>query len=93
MQIVALLRAALPDLRARYGVATLSVFGSRAHGAARPDSDVDVLVEFDAAPGFFKFIELEDELSRLVGMKVDLVMKHALRRRIGRRVLADAVPV
>jgi predicted nucleotidyltransferase len=92
-EIVSQLRAALPDLRTRYGVTSFSVFGSRVHGAARPDSDVDVLVEFDRAPGFFQFVALEDELTRLLGRRVDLVMRKALRPRIGRRILAEAVPV
>ena len=91
--IVAQLRSALPDLRAKYGVSTLSVFGSIVSGDAGSDSDVDLLVEFDRVPGFFKFVELEDELSRLLRMKVDLVMKQALRPRIGRRALSEAVRV
>lgn len=91
--IIACLREALPELRAHYEVASLSVFGSRANADARPESDVDVLVEFSRAPGFFRFVELEDELSRLLGLKVDLVMRNALRPRIGRKVLAEALPI
>ena len=92
-EIVSRLREELPDLRARYGVEALSIFGSRVQGEARPESDVDVLVEFSRTPGFFGFIELEDELSAKLGVKVDLVMKTALRPRIGRRALAEAVPI
>ncbi|MBI4663769.1 MAG: nucleotidyltransferase family protein [Verrucomicrobia bacterium] len=72
----------LPDLRAKYGVSNLSVFGSFVRGDAGPGSDVDLLVEFDRVPGLFKFVELEDELSAMLGVKVDLVMKTALRPRI-----------
>ena len=50
-------------------------------------------MEFDAAPTFFGFIELEDKLSSLLGVKVDLVMKSALRPEIGRRILAEVVSV
>ena len=71
----------------------MSVFGSRVRGTADPDSDLDLLVEFDRVPGFFQFIELEDQLGLLLGLKVDLVMKAALRPRIGERVLAEAVAV
>lgn len=92
-EIVFRLRAALPELRMRYGVGALRVFGSRGRGTADPDSDLDLLVEFDRVPGFFKFIELEDQLGLLLGLKVDLVMRTALRPRIGERVLAEAVVV
>jgi len=92
-QIAVQLRALLPELRECYGVRSLSMFGSRVHDAGGPGSDLDLLVEFDQAPGFFRFIELEDRLGRHLGLKVDLVMKTALRQRIGQRVLAEAIPV
>jgi len=92
-EIVTTLRALLPEMRARYHVIGLSLFGSRVRGEATGDSDLDVLIEFERPPGFFQFIELEDELSRRLGLKVDLVMKSALRPAIGRRVLAEMVPI
>lgn len=91
--IVARLKVALPVIQAKYGVSKLSMFGSSVRGEMEAASDIDLLVEFDLVPGFFKFVELEDELGGLLGRKVDLVMKQALRPRIGRRVLAEAVPV
>lgn len=92
-EILATLRAHLPELRARYGVRSLGVFGSYVRGEATPDRDLDILVEFDTTPGFFKFIELEDELGRVLGLKVDLVMQSALRPRIGEHIPAERVPV
>jgi predicted nucleotidyltransferase len=85
------LRALLPELRTRYAVRGLWLFGSRLRADSRPDSDLDVLVEFDQAPSFFEFIALEDRLSEVTGVKVDLVMKRALKPRIGQRILAEAV--
>lgn len=92
-EIIARLRAALPGLRTRYGIGALSVFGSRLRGTENSDSDLDLLVEFDRTPGFFQFIELEDWLGGLLGLKVDLVMKTSLRPRIAERILAEAVAV
>lgn len=92
-EIIERLRPAMPDLLARHGVTGLSLFGSRSRGGAHSASDVDLLVEFNRAPGFFQFVALEDELGQLLGLKVDLVMRSALRPRIGLRVLAEAVPV
>jgi uncharacterized protein len=88
-----ILRAHLPELQERYQVKSLGVFGSYVRGEARKRSDLDVLVEFSEAPAFFKFIDLEDELSELLGVKVDLVMKSALKPSIGARILAEVEPV
>jgi predicted nucleotidyltransferase len=56
-------------------------------------SDLDILVEFQSPPTFFRFIEMEDYLSQLLGVRVDLVMKSALKPRIGERVLSEVVSV
>ncbi len=92
-EILAQLRVVLPDVRARFGVSQLSLFGSAARGEMDETSDIDLLVEFEHVPGFFKFVELEDLLSSVLQRKVDLVMRQALRPRIGQRVMAEAVHV
>lgn len=91
--IRAALRELLPMLRAQYHVSSLAVFGSYVRHAARASSDVDLLVTFSDPPGLLRFVELETLLSKQLGVKVDLVMRDALKPRIGRRVLAEAVPV
>jgi predicted nucleotidyltransferase len=89
-----LLRRHLPELRERYGVRALWLFGSYVRGEQRRRSDLDVLVEFDDRPlSLLKFIELEHNLSDLVGIKVDLVEKGALKPTIGRRILKEVIPV
>jgi len=90
---VARLREALPELRQRYGVAKLGLFGSYVRGEQGPGSDLDVLVEFDLAPTFFQFVEVEDVLSQRLGVRVDLVMKRALKPRLGQRILAETLTV
>ena len=92
-EIGASLRVILPEVREAYGVRGLSVFGSRARDDAKPDSDVDIVVEFDRPPGFFGFIELEEMLGARLGLRVDLVMKTALRPRLGQRILAESIAV
>ena len=89
----AVLHEHLPDLRERYGVASLGIFGSYLRGEENEASDLDLLVEFDRSLGLFEFIALEQHLSDSLGVKVDLVMKRALRKRIGRRILDEVVPV
>lgn len=80
------LRQHLPELRERYHVDTLGLFGSYVRHEQRPDSDLDVLVTFTETPGLLTFITLENELSDLLGVKVDLVVEDALKSGIGERV-------
>jgi uncharacterized protein len=88
------LRAHLPALREDYGVRTLGVFGSYVRGEQRPRSDLDPLVEFDARPlTLIQVIALEQHLSDLLGVKVDLVEKKILKPAIGRHILQEVVPV
>ncbi len=92
--IVATLRSVLPELRQRYGVRRLALFGSFARGEPTSDSDLDLLVEFDDRPlTLLQFITLEEELSDLLGVNVDLVERSALKPHIGERVLQELVPV
>ena len=91
--ILATLRQNLPEITRRYQVKSLLLFGSYVHGRHRKRSDLDILVEFREAPSFFEFLALERYLSDLLGVKVDLVMKAALKRAIGKHILAEAVVV
>jgi len=83
----------LADVCRKYGVRSLAMFGSAVRGELKPDSDVDLLVEFDPdrRPGLVGMHELEQELSSLFGgRRVDLVNRKYLNRRIRDRVLAEA---
>jgi predicted nucleotidyltransferase len=62
-------------------------------GEAKKSSDLDILVEFNQAPSLLEFIHMEDDLSEKLGIKVDLVMKKALKPRICQRILEEVVPV
>lgn len=88
---MAVLRRQLPILQTKYHVQTLGVFGSYVRGTARQGSDLDLLVEFTQTPSLFEFVELEQRLSRLLGVTVDLVMRDALKPLIGRRILKEVV--
>jgi predicted nucleotidyltransferase len=84
-----------PVLKEKFGVETIGVFGSYVRGEQKRGSDADVLVEFsaDAHVGFFRFLELEEFLSRKLGVKVDLVTRDALKPFIGERILQEVVMV
>lgn len=87
------LRELKPLLESEYKVKSIGFFGSYARGEEREDSDVDILVEFSEPIGLLKFVELEDFLTEELGVKVDLVMKSALKPRVRERVLREAVYV
>ena len=84
--------AKLADLCRRYSVRELSIFGSAARGDTRPDSDVDLLVEFlpKAEIDLVDYAGLMLDLSHLLGRKVDLVSKSGLRPLIRASVLEEA---
>jgi predicted nucleotidyltransferase len=91
--------AASPEVIAgfcrRHHIRRLSLFGSVLRDDFRPESDVDVLVEFEPShvPGFFGFFEMEQELSETLGRKVDLNTLNSLSKYFRGRVLAEAVPL
>jgi predicted nucleotidyltransferase len=87
------LRKQLPLLAEQYQVESLGVFGSYVRHEQCSDSDLDVLVIFHDPPSLLKFIELENYLSDVLGVEIDLVMKDSLKPRIGERILEEVVTV
>jgi len=87
------IRKHMKELKEKYGVKEIGIFGSYVRGEARAESDVDILVDFERPIGFFKFLELEEYLSSLMGKKVDLVSRKALKPHIGKNILEEVVSV
>ncbi len=79
------------ELRQKYKVKEIGIFGSFARGEQKKRSDVDILVEFDEPVGLFEFMDLEEYLGKLLGLKVDLVSKGALKPRIGEYILKEVI--
>jgi hypothetical protein len=92
-RICVVLRQHLPELQRRYHVRALWLFGSHAHGEQRRRSDIDVLVEFSETPSLLELARLQRELSLLLGKRVDLALKNALKPHIGKRIMEEAIPV
>lgn len=80
-------------LRDTYNVDRIGVFGSVARNEQKVTSDVDVLVELTNPIGMFKFIELEEFLSKVIGKKVDLVTNKAIKPAIREEILQEVVYV
>jgi hypothetical protein len=88
---IAVDKARIADFCRRHRIRRLALFGSVLREDFGPTSDVDVLVEFE--PGAFVgygIVDMEDELSAMLGRRVDLVTARALNHRIRPRVLAEA---
>lgn len=80
-------------LTERYHIETLGIFGSHVRNEQRPDSDLDVLVTFSETPSLFTLVALQDELSALLGVPVDLVMKTSLKPFLRQHILHETVEV
>lgn len=78
-------------LAQKYKIKEIGIFGSYVRGEQKPQSDVDILVDFDESPSLLELVFLEDELSQALDAKVDLVMKSGLKPRLGQRILRKVV--
>ena len=72
------------------GIKSIGVFGSVARNEARPDSDVDVLVEFNRRIGLFEFAGVQRRLSELLGVRVDLTTPNGIKPRLREHILSEA---
>ena len=77
----------------RFGVKSLALFGSAARDEAEAGSDLDFLVEFEGRAGFDKYMDLKFFLEDLLGTKVDLVTRKALKPRLRAYVEKEAIDV
>jgi len=83
------------DLFHRFGVCSVSLFGSVVRDEARPMSDVDLMVEFlpGQPGGLFRYVELKHALEGLLGRPVDLITKGNIKPRLQARILSECLPV
>jgi predicted nucleotidyltransferase len=81
------------ELHRKYGVTKMGIFGSFVKNQQNDHSDVDILVEFNKAIDLFTFVNLKNYLSDLLKVNVDLVMKKALKPKIGQRILQEVVDI
>jgi uncharacterized protein len=81
------------ELKNRYGISSLFLFGSVARDEATVDSDVDLLVEFSKPIGLIEFIGLQQQLESVLGCKVDLGTKRSIKLHLKEKVLEEAIRV
>ncbi len=91
-QIEKIISAHKEVLLREYGIKKIGMFGSYIRGEAKKNSDIDILIELDKPKiGLLGFIEIENYLSKIIGIKADLVMNGVLKPRIGRHILKEVV--
>lgn len=91
-EVVALLGTHYPELK-RLGVKSLALFGSVVRNEARPDSDIDFIIEFEGKATFDGYMTVKQFLEKTLGRRVDLVTRKALKPRIRPRIEKEAVYV
>ncbi len=88
-EIKELLQRHKETFREQYGLKEIGIFGSYVRGEQGAESDVDILIELEKPIGFVRFIRLENALSQLLGVRVEIVTKKALKPYIGKRILEE----
>jgi uncharacterized protein len=91
--VLAVLRVNRRRLQEEFGVRSLALFGSVARNESKPDSDVDLLVEFDRPTGYFGLVRLQLFLQEILACEVDLGTPGSLRPTVRERVQKEAIRV
>ncbi|HVC21705.1 MAG TPA: nucleotidyltransferase family protein [Vicinamibacterales bacterium] len=86
-------RQEILDVAAKHGARNVRLFGSTARGEARPDSDIDLLVEMDADRSLLDLVGLGQDLEALLARKVDVLTDASLHPALRDRILAEARPL
>ena len=86
--IIEKLKSTKPGLSAKYNIHNLAVFGSYSRNEQNAESDIDIMVEFSKPIGL-EFVSLALELEQLLGKKVDLVSKKAIKKGYLNYILKD----
>ncbi|WP_373509016.1 nucleotidyltransferase family protein [Thiocapsa sp.] len=92
-QVLSVLNGHREEMRQRFGVKHLALFGSAARDQLQDDSDIDLLVEFEGPPTFDGYIDLKDYLEALFGTKVDLATDAMVKPRLRRHIEKDLLRV
>lgn len=92
-EIKKILRKHREGLKEKYNVKEIGIFGSYVKGEQKEMSDVDILVEFEKPVSLLHIVSLENYLSDILRIKVDVVPKKNIRKELKEFILKEAVPV
>jgi len=88
-EIIQILKENKTLLNSKYAIEEIGIFGSYLKDEQNENSDLDILISFSKTPSLFRYIEIEECLTKLLGIKIELVMKSALRPHIGKAILNE----
>ncbi|NLV28223.1 MAG: nucleotidyltransferase family protein [Methanomicrobiales archaeon] len=89
MTVLETLNTIKPQLASQYHIRRFGLFGSVIRGEQTPDSDIDILVEFETAPSIFGFLELEEKLEEVLQAPVDLVDIEGIKPLLRSKILSE----
>ena len=92
-QITQILEGQRQYLKEHHHISEIGVLGSSVRGEQTPENDVDILISFNEVPSLLKFVIIANYLHDMLGVKVDLVMKDALKPVIGRQILREVITI
>ena len=90
-EIIKTLKELKEELFKKYNIKSMGIFGSYARGDEKPDSDVDVLVEYNNIPTLFELCNLEINLEGYLKRRVDLVEKYSIKKGLEDHILNEVV--
>lgn len=92
MDVLKEINTLLPDLKRRFGISRIGVFGSQITGAACPESDIDILVTFqEGQETFDNYMDLKFFLEDSFNKKVDLVIEDSIKTRVKERIIQETI--
>jgi len=90
-ELISKLQSEKASLHEKYKITKPGVFGSYARGEEKPDSDIDMLIEFEDIPGMIEFFGAEEYLEKVLNKKVDLVPEGAIRPELKKRIMSEVI--
>lgn len=87
------LKPKIADIARQHGASNVRGFGSAARGEDRADSDIDILVSLDRGRTLLDLVGLEQDLTKLLGRKVDVVVDGGISPHIEQRTLSEAIAI
>ena len=92
-EIKEIIKSHREELKERYRVRSIAIFGSYVRGEQREESDIDLLVEFEGSVSLLHIVSVENYLSDILGMKVDLVPRKNIREELRETIIKEAIAV
>lgn len=93
VDLLAQLKPKIAEVARKYGASNVRVFGSAARGEDRADSDIDILVSLDRGRTLLDLVGLEQDLTKLLERRVDVVVDGGISRYIEHRILSEAIAI